>query len=159
MPSVVVAVVLLLIGLSGSASASRDYIRLPSEASRFFGRDGGKVLDNDDVTGTRWAVLIAGSNGYWNYRHQVIILPFQFQLISNVSNFDHVLLIFLNSQLVYSQVFNLYTWLENKNVSSLLFLILFFFTLVGFWFFFFFFGIYLLFSLRVHVSFIFLWKK
>lgn len=22
--------------------------------------------------GTRWAVLIAGSNGYWNYRHQVI---------------------------------------------------------------------------------------
>lgn len=21
--------------------------------------------------GTRWAVLIAGSSGYWNYRHQV----------------------------------------------------------------------------------------
>lgn len=72
MPSVVV--VLLLLGLSVPASASRDYIRLPSEASKFFGRDGGDVLDNDDVTsGTRWAVLIAGSNGYWNYRHQVII--------------------------------------------------------------------------------------
>lgn len=25
----------------------------------------------DDEIGTRWAVLVAGSNGYANYRHQV----------------------------------------------------------------------------------------
>jgi legumain len=31
------------------------FLRLPSE---------------QDVVGTRWAVLIAGSNGYYNYRHQ-----------------------------------------------------------------------------------------
>ena len=27
--------------------------------------------EEDDSVGTRWAVLIAGSNGYYNYRHQV----------------------------------------------------------------------------------------
>ncbi|GKD59213.1 vacuolar-processing enzyme-like protein, partial [Tanacetum coccineum] len=32
-----------------------DFLRLPSEK---------------ESTGTRWAVLLAGSNGYWNYRHQ-----------------------------------------------------------------------------------------
>ncbi|XP_047341072.1 vacuolar-processing enzyme-like [Impatiens glandulifera] len=39
-----------------------DVLRLPSEARAFFGAG--------DAVGTRWAVLIAGSNGYWNYRHQ-----------------------------------------------------------------------------------------
>ncbi|GKD89321.1 vacuolar-processing enzyme-like protein [Tanacetum coccineum] len=34
-----------------------DFLRLPSEKS-------------DDSVGTRWGVLLAGSNGYWNYRHQ-----------------------------------------------------------------------------------------
>lgn len=28
--------------------------------------------DKVDQQGTRWAVLVAGSNGYGNYRHQVI---------------------------------------------------------------------------------------
>jgi legumain len=32
-----------------------EFLRLPSEM---------------DVVGTRWAVLIAGSNEYYNYRHQ-----------------------------------------------------------------------------------------
>jgi legumain len=35
--------------------AGREFLRLPSE---------------QDVVGTRWAVLIAGSNEYYNYRHQ-----------------------------------------------------------------------------------------
>lgn len=103
----VVVVVLLFIGLSGSVSAGRDLVgdilRLPSEASRFFGRGrGADVADDndDDSSGTKWAVLIAGSNGYWNYRHQVIYLFifFTFQsifvfsiflnlLISQISNF------------------------------------------------------------------------
>uniref|UniRef100_A0A453EXC4 Uncharacterized protein n=1 Tax=Aegilops tauschii subsp. strangulata TaxID=200361 RepID=A0A453EXC4_AEGTS len=38
-------------------------IRLPSQ------RAAGQ--EDDDSVGTRWAVLIAGSNGYYNYRHQV----------------------------------------------------------------------------------------
>lgn len=40
-------------------------IRLPEEPV-----DG---ADADEV-GTRWAVLVAGSNGYGNYRHQVGLL-------------------------------------------------------------------------------------
>lgn len=41
-------------------------LRLPSdrEVERING-------DEDDDVGTRWAVLIAGSSGYGNYRHQV----------------------------------------------------------------------------------------
>ena len=64
--------VFLLLSLFGIAAGARiitgDALRLPSEASsKFFG----KVADDDDGSiGTRWAVLIAGSNGYWNYRHQ-----------------------------------------------------------------------------------------
>ncbi|XP_077210656.1 vacuolar-processing enzyme-like [Tasmannia lanceolata] len=38
----------------------KDHLRLPSEFSG----------DGDDDIGTRWAVLIAGSAGYGNYRHQ-----------------------------------------------------------------------------------------
>jgi legumain len=40
-------------------------IRLPSE------RASAAESADDDSVGTRWAVLIAGSNGYYNYRHQV----------------------------------------------------------------------------------------
>lgn len=40
-------------------------IRLPSERAAAAGEG------TDDAVGTRWAVLIAGSNGYYNYRHQV----------------------------------------------------------------------------------------
>lgn len=50
-----------------------DLLRLPSDRPSFldrFFRRGEVAGDGDDVVGTRWAVLIAGSNGYWNYRHQ-----------------------------------------------------------------------------------------
>ncbi|RWW59261.1 hypothetical protein BHE74_00033820 [Ensete ventricosum] len=41
-----------------------DPIRLPSDRAE-------KPINGDgDAVGTRWAVLIAGSNGYYNYRHQ-----------------------------------------------------------------------------------------
>jgi hypothetical protein len=45
-------------------------IRLPSD------RAAGD--EADDAVGTRWAVLVAGSNGYYNYRHQVHTRPVQF---------------------------------------------------------------------------------
>ncbi|KAE8099992.1 hypothetical protein FH972_017931 [Carpinus fangiana] len=94
-PSVVVVVVLFLFGLSVSTSASRDYIRLPSEASRFFGTGDGGVHDNDDGTaGTRWAVLIAGSNGYWNYRHQADICH-AYQLLRQGGLKDENIIVFM----------------------------------------------------------------
>ncbi|XP_044462854.1 vacuolar-processing enzyme-like [Mangifera indica] len=67
-----VFLMLLLSALSGIVDGTRDItgsvLQLPSEAYRFFRP--GAVNGDDDPVGTRWAVLIAGSNGYWNYRHQ-----------------------------------------------------------------------------------------
>ncbi|MEI4867054.1 C13 family peptidase, partial [Klebsiella pneumoniae] len=67
-------VALLLIALLAvveSRDTFRDVLKLPSEVSNFF-RPAADVSNagDDDTVGTRWAVLIAGSNGYWNYRHQ-----------------------------------------------------------------------------------------
>lgn len=44
-------------------------IRLPSERA-----SAAEGESDDSAVGTRWAVLIAGSNGYYNYRHQVRVL-------------------------------------------------------------------------------------
>ncbi|CAF2049363.1 hypothetical protein BRARA_I04409 [Brassica rapa] len=48
---------------------SGDVIRLPSQASKFF-RPTEDDVGDDSSAGTKWAVLVAGSRGYWNYRHQ-----------------------------------------------------------------------------------------
>ncbi|XP_054818636.1 vacuolar-processing enzyme-like [Prosopis cineraria] len=68
-------IVFLVASLSGAAFAGRDLdggiIRLPSEVTTFFRR--GRTEEgnrNAETEGTKWAVLIAGSSGYWNYRHQ-----------------------------------------------------------------------------------------
>ena len=73
------AAVAALLALSTLVAGGRHFagdngLLLPSEASRFF-RPGGAADDDTggESAGTRWAVLIAGSNGYWNYRHQVIL--------------------------------------------------------------------------------------
>ncbi|MED6110071.1 hypothetical protein PIB30_039516 [Stylosanthes scabra] len=57
---------LLLLNIQGTASRLNSFydsvIRLPSES---------ESSENDEAGGgTRWAVLIAGSSGYGNYRHQ-----------------------------------------------------------------------------------------
>lgn len=66
--SIVLFVVFVFAGaVASSRTISGDVLKLPSDAPKFFGGDA-----DDDYAGTRWAVLIAGSNGYWNYRHQVI---------------------------------------------------------------------------------------
>jgi legumain len=58
---------LLLSFLHGSVARQNRFeweqvIRLPDEPVD---------ADVDEIGGTRWAVLIAGSSGYGNYRHQV----------------------------------------------------------------------------------------
>ncbi|XP_010526069.1 PREDICTED: vacuolar-processing enzyme gamma-isozyme-like [Tarenaya hassleriana] len=72
--SVLVLVLVLsvsAVSVSGGRDVPGDVIKLPSEASRFFRPTGSAGSGDDDSTvGTRWAVLVAGSNGYWNYRHQ-----------------------------------------------------------------------------------------
>ncbi|KAI3823743.1 hypothetical protein L1987_05184 [Smallanthus sonchifolius] len=52
---------LSIIAVVNGRELAEDFIRLPSEKLD---------LSHDDSVGTRWAILIAGSNGYWNYRHQ-----------------------------------------------------------------------------------------
>ncbi|XP_061374951.1 vacuolar-processing enzyme-like [Gastrolobium bilobum] len=67
MPTVVLFLIATVIALvSGGRDPTGDVLRLPSEASRFFQAPS----SDDNNEGTRWAILIAGSNGYWNYRHQ-----------------------------------------------------------------------------------------
>ncbi|KAL5202947.1 hypothetical protein ABZP36_013899 [Zizania latifolia] len=51
---------LLLLVTAVAGGRWQDFLRLPSA-------DGG---GEEDVVWTRWAVIIAGSNGYYNYRHQ-----------------------------------------------------------------------------------------
>jgi hypothetical protein len=46
-------------------------IRMPGEEEPTAARGGERLDDEDDDVGTRWAVLVAGSSGYGNYRHQV----------------------------------------------------------------------------------------
>lgn len=63
---------LLVLTLNGSVARPNrsewdSVIRLP-----------GEVVDDAEVdeVGTRWAVLVAGSSGYGNYRHQVSSISF-----------------------------------------------------------------------------------
>ena len=47
--------------------------KLPSEVLDFNVDSGNNASCNTNFRGKRWAILIAGSNGYQNYRHQVYI--------------------------------------------------------------------------------------
>lgn len=65
----------MVLSAAGSREISgTDVIKMPSIASRFFhsGVPVSAADEDDDSVGTRWAILIAGSNEFWNYRHQVI---------------------------------------------------------------------------------------
>ncbi|VVA11842.1 PREDICTED: vacuolar-processing enzyme [Prunus dulcis] len=100
-------VLLFLVSLSSFAAGSRDLIgdvlRLPSEASRFFGRgDDGPDEQDDGTVGTRWAVLIAGSNGYWNYRHQADICH-AYQLLKKGGLKDENIVVFMYDDIAYNE--------------------------------------------------------
>lgn len=73
------ALFLLALSILTVAHARHDLLKLPSEARRFFS---GAAADTDagagdDSVGAKWAVLFAGSSGYWNYRHQVMDRAFR----------------------------------------------------------------------------------
>lgn len=56
-----------------------------------------RLPSDDDTVGTRWAVLVAGSNGYQNYRHQVRTLYDGFySLLIRVSSRDPPIFFFLS---------------------------------------------------------------
>uniref|UniRef100_A0A7N0TMG9 Legumain prodomain domain-containing protein n=1 Tax=Kalanchoe fedtschenkoi TaxID=63787 RepID=A0A7N0TMG9_KALFE len=79
-----------------ACSAADDFIRLPSDASRFFRNEG------DDSVGTRWAVLIAGSNGYWNYRHQADVCH-AYQILKKGGLKDENIVVFMYDDIAYNE--------------------------------------------------------
>ncbi|KAI3692606.1 hypothetical protein L6452_32426 [Arctium lappa] len=80
--------ILLLLALSIAAVVqdrvtADEFIRLPSEKR-----------DSDDLVGTRWAILLAGSNGYWNYRHQADVCH-AYQILKNGGLKDENIVVFM----------------------------------------------------------------
>jgi legumain len=52
----------------GAEGGWEPLIRMPTGKG---GDAAARAVEEDDEVGTRWAVLVAGSSGYGNYRHQV----------------------------------------------------------------------------------------
>ncbi|CAI0409119.1 unnamed protein product [Linum tenue] len=102
--SLLIPLLLLALSTTSTVSSARpdkadDVIQLPSSASRFF-RSGG-VDDDADSTGTRWAVLIAGSNGYWNYRHQADVCH-AYQILKKGGLKDENIIVFMYDDIAYN---------------------------------------------------------
>ncbi|KAK6927302.1 Peptidase C13, legumain [Dillenia turbinata] len=86
-----VFLIISLLGLViGRGDPTGEVLKLPSDARRFFRRP----THQDDDAGTRWAVLIAGSNGYWNYRHQADVCH-AYQLLKEGGLKDENIVVFM----------------------------------------------------------------
>ncbi|XP_062202096.1 vacuolar-processing enzyme-like [Phragmites australis] len=72
-------------------------IRLPSERAEAAAEAG----TDDDSVGTRWAVLIAGSNGYYNYRHQADICH-AYQIMKKGGLKDENIIVFMYDDIAYN---------------------------------------------------------
>nr|AWD84476.1 asparaginyl endopeptidase 3b [Petunia x hybrida] len=93
-----VAGILILVGFSIlGAGEGRNVLKLPSEASRFF-----KKGEDDDSVGTRWAVLLAGSNSYWNYRHQADVCH-AYQLLRKGGLKDENIVVLMYDDIAYNE--------------------------------------------------------
>ncbi|OMO66605.1 Peptidase C13, legumain [Corchorus capsularis] len=68
--------------------------KLSSRISKFDHVENGNLNDNDNIEGKRWAVLIAGSNGYWNYRHQADVCH-AYQILKNGGLEDENIIVFM----------------------------------------------------------------
>ncbi|CAK9145318.1 unnamed protein product [Ilex paraguariensis] len=85
-----------------SRNAVDDVLKLPSEAARFFRpNDVGNAVDDDSV-GTRWAILLAGSNGYWNYRHQADVCH-AYQLLKRGGLKDENIIVLMYDDIAYNE--------------------------------------------------------
>ncbi|KAG9158386.1 hypothetical protein Leryth_013137, partial [Lithospermum erythrorhizon] len=97
MISTATSTLLLLLSLTIAAVDSRGVLKLPSEALRFLEADEG----GDDGVGVRWAVLIAGSNGYWNYRHQADVCH-AYQVLKRGGLKDENIIVFMFDDIAYN---------------------------------------------------------
>ncbi|KAK6140770.1 hypothetical protein DH2020_025489 [Rehmannia glutinosa] len=81
-----------------------DFIKLPSDARRFFGSaaTASNAGADDDSVGTRWAVLLAGSSGYWNYRHQADVCH-AYQILKRGGLKDENIIVFMYDDIAYNE--------------------------------------------------------
>ncbi|XP_068647170.1 vacuolar-processing enzyme-like [Aristolochia californica] len=88
--------VLLLCGVTVECRVfDRDVIRLLSN-----GADAGGGGDEVSI-GTRWAVLVAGSSGYWNYRHQADVCH-AYQIMKKGGLKDENIIVFMYDDIAYN---------------------------------------------------------
>ncbi|XP_012448355.1 vacuolar-processing enzyme [Gossypium raimondii] len=102
MTTLVAGVLLLLLSVTGIVTAQRDatgdVLRLVSpEAYKFFHQS-----DDGRVGGSRWAVLIAGSRGYENYRHQADVCH-AYQLLRKCGLKDENIVVFMYDDIAYNE--------------------------------------------------------
>ncbi|CAN6486403.1 unnamed protein product [Victoria cruziana] len=81
-------------GIGGSASIPATPLKMPWEK--------GKQDEPDDAVGTRWAVLVAGSNGYYNYRHQADVCH-AYQLLRRGGLKEENIIVFMYDDIAYSR--------------------------------------------------------
>ncbi|KAG6532673.1 hypothetical protein ZIOFF_006523 [Zingiber officinale] len=92
------------------SDAIRNPIRLPSDRNEGLRVESGS---GGDTVGTRWAVLIAGSNGFYNYRHQFddMLLPSFFsadichayQIMKNGGLKDENIIVFMYDDIAHNK--------------------------------------------------------
>ncbi|KAK8295176.1 hypothetical protein V6Z12_D05G047000 [Gossypium hirsutum] len=102
MTTLVAGVLLLLLSVTGIITAHRDatgdVLRFVSpEAYKFFHQS-----DDGRVGGSRWAVLIAGSRGYENYRHQADVCH-AYQLLRKCGLKDENIIVFMYDDIAYNE--------------------------------------------------------
>ncbi|KAL3650766.1 hypothetical protein CASFOL_007169 [Castilleja foliolosa] len=98
------ALFLLALSILTVADGRYDFINLPSEARRFFGGAAPETVASgvdDDSVGTRWAVLLAGSSGYWNYRHQADVCH-AYQILKRGGLKDENIIVFMYDDIAYN---------------------------------------------------------
>ncbi|XP_043705645.1 vacuolar-processing enzyme-like [Telopea speciosissima] len=86
----------------GARNRVGDVLRLPSEMTKVIGGSGDNNDDDDDSVGTRWAVLLAGSNGYWNYRHQSDVCH-AYQILRKGGMKDENIIVFMYDDIAFNE--------------------------------------------------------
>ncbi|TVU00269.1 hypothetical protein EJB05_54311 [Eragrostis curvula] len=86
-----ILVQLLMLVAAVSGARWQDFLRLPSEHSGA----------GEDVVGTRWAILIAGSNGYYNYRHQADVCH-AYQIMKKGGLKDENIIVFMYDDIAHN---------------------------------------------------------
>ncbi|KAL6533988.1 hypothetical protein OROHE_013821 [Orobanche hederae] len=98
------ALLLLTFSILTVSDCRHDFIKLPSEARRFIGgaaTESNVVGAEDESVGTRWAVLLAGSSGYSNYRHQADVCH-AYQVLKRGGLKDENIIVFMYDDIAYN---------------------------------------------------------